>query len=400
MSSLNEYLNQSLTTIKRANWYRQEKLITGMPGAIVEIEGQKLVNFASNDYLGLAEDQRLISAGIDALKQYGTGSTGSRLLSGHRSLHDSLEISLAEWKKTQQALVFSSGYTANVGTITALVNQKDLILADEYNHSSLKNGAKLSQARTINYQHCDTEDLVNKLTEHRHNYRHCLILTDSVFSMDGDLCPLPELIQIAQKFDCWLLIDEAHASGVLGKTGAGCLEHFQVQGDNIIQIGTLSKAIGSLGGYVAGSSVLIDFLRNRCPTWIYTTALSPADTAVAIAGIEIIRSEPSRRDQLWQNINSFKQQLTALDLSLFESESAIICLKSKNAKEALRTANKLSQEGFFAPAIRPPTVPTSRIRFSLMATHKIEYFLDLKRLFRVRSSEKFLPHRFAPGVRS
>lgn len=387
MSSLNEYLNQSLNTIKKANWYRQEKLITGMSGALVEIEGKKLVNFASNDYLGLAEDQRLISAGIDALKQYGTGSTGSRLLSGHRSLHDTLEKSLAEWKKTEKALVFSSGYTANIGTISALVNQKDLILADEYNHSSLKNGAKLSQAQTINYQHCDTQDLVTKLTEQRKNYRHCLILTDSVFSMDGDLCPLPELIQIAQKFDCWLLIDEAHASGVLGKTGAGCLEHFQLQGENIIQIGTLSKAIGSLGGYVAGSSILIDFLRNRCPTWIYTTALSPADTAAAIVGIDIIRSETSRRNQLWQNIQNFKQHLIDLKLRLFESESAIICWKTKNAIEALEISKKLYQEGFFAPAIRPPTVPTSRIRFSLMATHQPQYFLDLKQLLSLLSSD-------------
>jgi 8-amino-7-oxononanoate synthase len=375
-----------LNTIKKANWYRQEKLIQGMPGALVEIDGKKLVNFASNDYLSLAQEPRLISAGIDALQKYGTGSTGSRLLSGHRSLHDTLEKSLAEWKKTEKALVFSSGYAANLGTITALVNQKDLILADEYNHSSLKNGAKLSQAQTINYQHCDTQDLVIKLTEQRNNYRHCLILTDSVFSMDGDLCPLPELIQIAQKFDCWLLIDEAHASGVLGKTSAGCLEHFQLQGDNIIQIGTLSKAIGSLGGYVAGSSVLIDFLRNRCPTWIYTTALSPADTAAAIAGIEIIRSEPSRRNQLWQNIHNFKQQLTDLKLSLLESESAIICLKTKNAIEALETSQKLYQQGFFAPAIRPPTVPTSRIRFSLMATHQSQYFLDLKQILSLLSS--------------
>ncbi len=376
-SSLNKYLAHSLDTIRRANWYRQEKLITGLPSAIVEMEGQKLVNFASNDYLGLAGDKRLIWAATDAIHKYGTGSTGSRLLSGHRSLHDTLEKSIADWKKTEKALVFSSGYTANIGTISALVNQKDLILADKYNHSSLKNGAKLSQAHTLNYPHCDTKDLVKQLTLHRSNYRHCLIITDSVFSMDGDLCPLPELIAIAQKFDCWLLIDEAHATGVIGESGAGSLEHFQVEGDNIIQIGTLSKAIGSLGGYVAGSSVLIDFLRNRCPTWIYTTALSPADTAAAIAGIEVIRSESERKNKLWQNINTFKKQLESLNLDIFPSDSAIICLKSKTAEKALKTSKKLHEEGFFAPAIRPPTVPTSRIRFSLMETHKTPYFRDL-----------------------
>ena len=373
MASLDEYLGESLNTIKRANWYRQEQLISSMPSAVVEIEGRKLVNFASNDYLGLASDKRLITAVKNAVEQYGTGSTGSRLLSGHRSLHDTLEKSIALWKKSQDALVFSSGYTANLGTITALVNKKDLILADEYNHSSLKNGAKLSQANVINYQHCNTQDIVKKLTTNRDNYRHCLIVTDSVFSMDGDLCPLPELIAIAHKFDCWLLIDDAHATGVIGKTGAGSLEHFEIQStDNIIQIGTLSKAVGSLGGYVSGSTILINFLRNRCPTWIYTTALSPADTAAAIAGIEVIRSEPDCQKRLWHNINTLKQRLKQLNLDFFESDSAIICLKSKTATSALELSSKLRSEGFWIPAIRPPTVPTSRLRFSVMTTHQTE----------------------------
>lgn len=379
MSSLNQYLSKSLDTIKRANWYRQEKTITGLSGAVIELEGQKLVNFASNDYLGLSADERLINAAIEAIYKYGTGSTGSRLLSGHRPLHEDLEKAIASWKNTEKALVFSSGYSANMGTIAALVNQKDLILGDEYNHSSLKNGAKLSQSQLIEYKHNNCSDLVTKLIKNRSNYRHCLILTDSVFSMDGDLCPLPELIAIAKKYNCWLLIDEAHATGVIGKTGAGCLEHFGIKGENIIQIGTLSKAIGSLGGYVAGSSVLIDFLRNRCPTWIYTTALSPADTAAALKAIEIIQNEPERREQLWQNMVLLKENLNSLNMSFFPSESAILCLKSKNAEEALNLSIKLREKGFFAPAIRPPTVPTSRIRFSVMATHKLEHFTQLNK---------------------
>lgn len=373
MSSLNNYLSQSLNTIKKANWYRQEKLITGLPSAVVEMEGRKLVNFASNDYLGLAGDSRLIQAGIDALKEYGTGSTGSRLLSGHRKLHQDLESAIASWKGVEKALVFSSGYSANVGTISALVKQKDLILGDEYNHSSLKNGAKLSQAKIIEYKHGNTEDLTEKLTENRHQYRHCLIVTDSVFSMDGDLCPLPELITIADKFDCWLLIDEAHATGVMGKTGAGCMEHFAVKSDNIIQIGTLSKAIASLGGYVAGSEILIDFLRNRCPTWIYTTALSPADTAVALASVNLIQKHPEIREKLWSNVNLLKETFNSLKLPILPTESAIICVKTKNAEEALKWSLKLKENGFFVPAIRPPTVPSSRLRFSVMATHKKEH---------------------------
>ena len=377
MPSLSEYLSKSLNTIKRANWYRQEKAITGLSGAVIELDGQKLVNFASNDYLGLAADELLINAATKAIQEYGTGSTGSRLLSGHRPLHEHLETAIASWKGTEKALVFSSGYSANMGTIAALVNQKDLILGDEYNHSSLKNGAKLSQSQTIAYKHNDCPDLVAKLRENRSQYRHCLILTDSVFSMDGDLCPLPELMAIANKYDCWLVIDEAHATGVMGETGAGCLQHFGIKGENIIQIGTLSKAIGSLGGYVAGSQLLIDFLRNRCPTWIYTTALSPGDTAAALMAIEIIQSEPERRWQLWQNMALLKQELTSLNKSFLPSESAIFCLKSESTQEALRLSLKLRENGFFAPAIRPPTVPTSRIRFSVMATHQPEHFRQL-----------------------
>ncbi|HIK38904.1 MAG: 8-amino-7-oxononanoate synthase [Geminocystis sp.] len=378
-SSLHDYLAKSLETIKKANWYRQEKLISSLPGGVVEIEGRLLVNFASNDYLGLAGDARVIEAATQALYKYGTGSTGSRLLSGHRKLHEDLEKAIASWKRTEKALVFSSGYSANIGTICSLVKGRDLILEDEYNHSSLKNGAKLSQAKIVSYKHCDCADLTEKLSKLRPKHRHCLIVTDSVFSMDGDLCPLPELIAISEKFDCWLLLDDAHATGVLGKTGAGSVEHFgiDVTGKNIIQVGTLSKAIGSLGGYVAGSALLIDFLRNRCPTWIYTTALSPADTAAAIAAIEIIQQEANRREQLWHNINTLKQIFRRLQLPTLPSDSAIICLKCHNPPHALHLSLQLQKEGFFVPAIRPPTVPTSRLRFSVMATHLPQHFQQL-----------------------
>ncbi|WP_373479171.1 8-amino-7-oxononanoate synthase [Geminocystis sp.] len=376
--SLSQYLSKSLDTIKRANWYRQEKTITGLCGAIIDLEGEKLVNFASNDYLGLACDKRLMNAAIQAIQEFGTGATGSRLVSGHRQLHENLENAIASWKNTEKALVFSSGYTANIGVIASLVNQKDLIFSDEYNHSSLKNGAKLSQAQIIEYKHCNCAELEEKLVKNRHNYRHCLIITDTVFSMDGDLCPLPEMMAIANKYDCWLLIDEAHATGVMGKTGGGCLEHFEVKGENIIEIGTLSKAMGSLGGYVAGSEVLINFLKNRCQTWIYTTGLSPADAGAALKAIEIIQEEPQRRRQLWENIKLLKQELNSFKMSFMPSESAIICLKSKNAEDAVKFSLKLKENGFFVPAIRPPTVPTSRLRFSVMATHKPEDFRRLK----------------------
>ena len=367
MSNPYSWLDKSLNTIRRANWYRSVKAIASRPGAVVELSGKPVINFASNDYLGLAADERLIQAAVVATQAYGTGSTGSRLLSGHKQLHQDLENAIASLKQTESALVFSSGYLANLGTVSALVGAKDLILGDLYNHSSLKKGAILSGATAIDYQHNDVADLRNKLEVNRTLYRRCLITTDSVFSMDGDLCPLPELMAIAEEFECMLLVDEAHATGVLGKTGAGCVEHFGCTGFELIQIGTLSKALGSLGGYVAGGATLIDFLRNRAASWIYTTALSPADTAAATEAIKIVQQEPQRRKQLWQNIDYLKQQLT---LELLPSESPIICINFNTPQAALNKAQQLMDAGIFAPAIRPPTVPTSRIRLSLMATHE------------------------------
>jgi 8-amino-7-oxononanoate synthase len=372
------WLNKSLETIHKANWYRREKTVSNLPGSTLELEGKTVINFASNDYLGLAGDERLIESAIAAVEKYGTGSTGSRLLSGHRELHRQLERAIAHLKQTEDALVFSSGYLANLGTISAIVGSKDLILGDLYNHSSLKNGAKLSGATVIEYLHCDLVDLAAKLEQNRHQYRRCLITTDSVFSMDGDICQVPDLLSLGEKYDCMVLFDEAHATGVMGKTGAGCVEHFGCSGEEMIQIGTLSKALGSLGGYVAGSATLIDFLRNRSPSWIYTTALSPADTAAALRAIAIVESDPQRRAKLGENVTYFKQELSKIEnINILPSESPIICLGLESAKAALIAAEKLKEGGIFAPAIRPPTVPTSRIRISLMATHTTKQIDEL-----------------------
>ena len=367
-----DWIEQSLATIQRADWYRSVQTIQGRPRAVVQLEGQPVINFASNDYLGLAGDERLIQAAVAATKDFGTGSTGSRLLSGHRELHRELELAIASLKQTEDALVFSSGYLANLGAIAALVGKRDLILSDQYNHSCLKNGAILSGATIIDYPHSDIGALKSQLERKRDRYRRCLILTDSVFSMDGDLCPLPALMDIAEQFSCMLLVDEAHATGVLGATGAGCVEHFGAYGRQIIQVGTLSKALGSLGGYVAGTEALIDFLRNRAPSWVYTTALSPADTAAALAAVNIVQRQPQRRNQLWCNVDYLKQLIAAQlpNLKLLPSESPILCFQLESAADALRAGNQLKTSGIFAPAIRPPTVPTSRIRISVMATHE------------------------------
>ncbi len=375
------WIEPALQTIHRANWHRSVQTITQRPGPTVEIAGQPLLNFGGNDYLGLAADDRLIQAAIAALQEYGTGSTGSRLVSGHRQLHRDLEQAIAQLKQTEDALVFSSGYLANLSTVSALVNTRDLILADEYNHSSLKNGAILSKATVIEYRHGAIAQVRQLLAEQRDRYRRCLILTDSVFSMDGDLCPLPALLDLAEEYGAMVAIDEAHATGVLGPYGAGSMAHFDCTGRPLIQIGTLSKALGSLGGFVAGSACLIDFLRNRAAGWIYTTALSPADTAAALAAIHVLHQEPERRDRLWDNITHLKHALNAgsWSLPLLPSDSAILCLPVANPKAVLDLGRSLQQSGIFAGSIRPPTVPTSRLRLTVMATHtsaQLDYLVN------------------------
>jgi 8-amino-7-oxononanoate synthase len=377
-----DWIDHALSTLEKAGWYRTVKRVESAPGAVIEIEGKSLINFASNDYLGLAGDERLIEAATTAIRRYGTGSTGSRLLSGHRLLHEELESAIAQLKETEDALVFSSGYLANLGTITALVGLRDLILADQYNHSSLKKGAMLTGGKVVDYNHCDLDDLEAKLKTHRAAYRRCLIITDTVFSMDGDICPLPKLLEIAAKYQAMVLVDEAHATGVMGDNGGGCVDYFNCSDRAPIQMGTLSKALGSLGGYVTGSKRLIEFLRNRAPSWIYTTGLSPADTAAATAAIKIVQQEPQRREQLWNHIEYLKTELA--DLPLLPSQSPILCIRLENPQQALKLSEDLQQQGIFAPAIRPPTVPFSRIRVSLMATHQPEHLQYLVEQLRAR----------------
>ena len=379
MSNPYGWVTKSLETLHKANWHRSVQAIAGSAGPTVSMAGSQVVNFASNDYLGLASHPKLIERAIAATKTYGTGATGSRLLSGHRPLHRELEEAIARLKGTEEALVFSSGYLANIGTVAALVGDRDLIIGDQYNHASLKNGATLSGAVVLTYRHSNLESLTQLLTEHRAAYRRCLILTDGVFGMDGDVCPLPEILDLGDRFEAMVMIDEAHSAGVLGKTGAGCVEHFSCQHRSLVQMGTLSKAFASLGGYVAGSAELIDLLRNRAPSWIYTTGLSPADAAAALAALTLLQQEPHRLSQLHQNARYLTQQLDQLlaelpdafssDLKRLSTHSAIVCLQVKDAATALNIGQQLKVRGIFTSAVRPPTVPVSRLRLSVMATH-------------------------------
>lgn len=363
------WISKSLQTLHRANWYRQVQTIDSKGGATVTIDGQPYLNFASNDYLGLAGDPRLAAAAAAAIAAYGTGSTGSRLLSGHRPIHRQLEQAIARLKGTEDAIVFSSGYLANLGTLAALVDHRDLIVADQYNHSSLQMGARISGATVAVYDHNNLEQLQQHLDHQRPRYRRCLIVTDSVFSMDGDLCPLPEILTLAQRWEAMVMVDEAHGTGVLGSSGGGVVEHLGCRHQPMVQVGTLSKALGSLGGYVTGSAELIDFLRNRTATWIYTTGLSPADAAAARAAIAVLAEEPQRLSQLAEHASYLRQRLDRLNLRRLPSESPIVCVQVKDAATVLTLGQSLKRQGILAAAVRPPTVPTSRLRMTVMATH-------------------------------
>jgi 8-amino-7-oxononanoate synthase len=373
------WIDQSLAALHRAHRYRSVQAIDGMAGATVQRQGQTLVNFASNDYLGLAGDPRMAAAAVAAIHTYGTGSTGSRLLSGHRELHGELERAIAALKGTDDAIVFSSGYLANLGAIAALVGTPDLILGDAYNHSSLRSGGKVSGATALDYRHGDVAHLQELLEIHRDRHRRCLIATDSVFSMDGDLCPLPEILALAKIYNAMVLVDEAHGTGVFGRQGSGVVEHLGGAGRPMVIVGTLSKALGSLGGYVAGSRALVDFLRNRAPGWIYTTGLSPADTAAALAATQIVQQEPQRRQALWRNVKVATQQIDrvlaqakapSIALQRLPSESPIVCLEGSSAEAIVAASQQLQRVGLWVAAVRPPTVPTSRLRITLMATHQ------------------------------
>ncbi|MBD1875416.1 8-amino-7-oxononanoate synthase [Nodosilinea sp. FACHB-131] len=380
------WLDKSLAALHRAHRYRTVAAVDGMTGAVVQRQGQTLINFASNDYLGLASDPRLAEAAIAAIQTYGTGSTGSRLLSGHRKLHGELERAIAALKGTEDAVVFSSGYLANMGAIAALVGSPDLILGDEYNHSSLKSGGKVSGATALDYRHGDVAHLEELLKLHRDRHRRCLITTDSVFSMDGDLCLLAAILDLAEAHNAMVLVDEAHSTGVFGDRGSGAVEHLGCTERPLVTVGTLSKALGSLGGYVAGSAVLIDFIRNRAPGWIYTTGLSPADTAAALAAVKIIQQETWRREVLWHQVNHLVQRIdqiltepaaVSLRLRRLPSASPIICLEGSSAGDILKASQYLQSAGLWVAAVRPPTVPTSRLRITVMATHKPDHLHQL-----------------------
>ncbi|MFE4897786.1 8-amino-7-oxononanoate synthase [Peribacillus butanolivorans] len=382
---------KELEKIKEGGLYRELQTVETMSNqGYAMVNGHKMMMFASNNYLGLANDRRLIEASVQATQRFGTGSTGSRLTTGNTIVHEKLEKRLAEFKQTDSAIVLNTGYMANIAALTTLVGKDDLILSDEMNHASIIDGCRLSRAETIIYRHTDLLDLEMKLQINT-RYRKRIIVTDGVFSMDGDIAPLPGIVELAKRYDALVMVDDAHATGVLGKDGRGTSEHFGLKGKIDIEMGTLSKAVGAEGGYIAGSRSLVDYVLNRARPFVFSTALSAGVVASAHTAVDIIQSEPERRVRLRAMSQRLYNELTSLGYTVSGGETPILAIICGEPEQAMFLSKELHKYGIYAPAIRPPTVPsgTSRIRLTLMATHQEEQMNHVIDVFRTIRSNRY-----------
>ncbi|WP_218124638.1 MULTISPECIES: 8-amino-7-oxononanoate synthase [unclassified Candidatus Frackibacter] len=373
MEEWHKELSREIDLIKQKGLYRQLKRLESSQAPRTVINGKEVIMLASNNYLGLTIEPEIKQKTIETVKEYGTGSGGSRLTTGNYDLHQSLESELANFKDTEAAIIFNTGYMANLGVLTTVVGQKDLIISDELNHASIIDGCRLSKAEVVIYKHKDLKDLELKLQKGK-NYRRILIVTDGVFSMDGDLTPLPGIVDLASKYQALVMVDDAHGTGVLGESGAGIVEHFNLKNEVDIQVGTLSKALAAEGGFIAGNKLLVDLLRNKARSFIYSTALAPSAIEAGLSSLQYLYNNPQILRRLWRNINLLKSGLKDLGYQLLPSNSPIIPIMIGDEEETIELSHRLLEEGILAPGIRPPTVPkrTSRIRTTVMANHQIK----------------------------
>ena len=380
--ALQDFLSRNLDELKQKGLYRKLPVITGPTGARAIINGKSEINLSSNNYLGLASDPRLKEAAIAAAKKYGAGAGAVRTIIGTLDIHEEMEAKLAKFKKSEAVIVFQSGFTANAGTIPAIMNKEDAIISDELNHASIIDGCRLSGAKILRYKHSDMNDLERVVKEAISSgaYKKFMIITDGVFSMDGDIAKLPDIASIAEKYDIPVYIDDAHASGVLGKdshgrlNGSGSVSHFGLYGKIDIQIGTLSKAIGVIGGYVAGSKDLIDWLKLRGRPFLFSTAMTPADAGAVIAAIDILSSSNELVERMWENGKYFKKLLSDMGYDIGHSETPITPVIIGDEAKAMKFSDELFKEGVFAQGIAYPTVPRgkARVRNIVTAAHTKE----------------------------
>lgn len=366
-TSLDAALAADLAALDRAGLRRVLRPTVRRRGAHVEIDGRAAIDFSSNDYLGLASDPRLAAAVVEALRDGALGAGAARLISGDHPLHETLERELAAFKRAQAALLFGSGYLANVGAVAGLVGRRDVIYADALNHASLIDACRLSRAELRTFPHLDLAELAGLLDADRGKFRRRLIVVDGVFSMDGDLFPLCELVNIAQAYDAWTYVDDAHGTGVLGEHGRGSAEYWKVEGQIDVVMGTLGKAFGVAGAYVTGSRVLVDYLLHRARSFVFTTAQPPALAAAASAALHIIQAEPELRVRLRRNAAKVRSALKVPG----PTDGHIVPVVIGESDATVRLGGELRERGIIVGAVRPPTVPlgTSRLRITISAAH-------------------------------
>ena len=364
------FIQEELKELEESGLYRRLRTITSNQESNVTIGGKKYISFSSNNYLGLANHQKVKEKAIDAIVKYGCGAGASRLIVGTMELHTKLEEKIAHFENKPAAILFCTGYVANVGIVTSLVGRGDAVIVDRFNHASIVDAARLSGARLLVYPHKDMERL-EYILKHYEKYKRKLIITDAVFSMDGDFAPLRKIVELAKEYNAMVMVDEAHATGLLGDNSRGLCEHFGVQEDVDIIMGTLSKAVGSLGGFVVGSHELITYLHNKARSFIYTTALPPAVCAASIAALDIIEKDKNLKEKFWKNVNMVKRELIKREFNLMDTESHIIPVFISDARTTMEISRYLYENNILIPGIRFPTVSQdkSRLRITVMATH-------------------------------
>lgn len=371
MATKLNWIDNELNQLRESGLYNKIRTLSSPQGAWLLVDGKRVLNFCSNNYLGLANHPRLVKAAQDAMNEYGVGPGAVRTIAGTFDLHLELEKRIAKFKRVEDAITFQSGFTANLGTIPALVGKGDVIFSDELNHASIIDGCRLSRATIVRYDHAEPASLAEVVRENKGSFRRGLVVTDGVFSMDGDFPPLDKLVEIAEEYDLMLMVDDAHGEGVLGEGGRGIVDHFKLHGRVDVEVGTFSKAFGVMGGVVAGDTKIIEWLRQRGRPFLFSSAVTVPDVAATIAAIDVLEESTELVDKLWQNASVFKKELDSLGFDTGKSMTPITPVMLGDAKLAREFSRRLYEEDVFAMALGFPTVPEgmARIRVMISAAH-------------------------------
>jgi len=381
MSHKLHWIETELQNLKDSGLYNRIRTLNSPQGAWLEVDGKRALNFCSNNYLGLANHPQIVQAASETMKKYGLGPAAVRSIAGTMQPHIELERRLAAFKGVEAAITFQSGFAANLGTIPALVGKEDAVFSDELNHASIIDGCRLSGAKIIRYAHCDPSDLERQLAAQRADFPRAMVITDGVFSMDGDIAPLDKIYEVSQKYETVLMVDDAHGEGVLGRGGRGIVDHFNLHGKVDVEIGTLSKAFGVVGGIVAGNPLVVEWLRQRGRPFLFSSAMTVPDVAACLAAVDILESSTDLVDRLWENARYFKTEMKRLGFDTGLSTTPITPVMLGEAPLAQQFSRELFEAGVFAMAIGFPTVPRgkARIRVMISASHgtdDLEYGLQ------------------------